>query len=36
MASREFERIRNAIAYLQYVDGNVGFDVVESVKRRMQ
>jgi hypothetical protein len=32
----ELERIRNAIAYLQYVDGNVGFDVVERVKRRMQ
>lgn len=32
----ELERIRNAIAYLHYVDANVGFDVVERVKRRMQ
>jgi hypothetical protein len=32
----ELERIRNAIAYLHYVNANVGFEVVESVKRRMQ
>lgn len=35
-APTEFERIRNAIAYLHYVDDNVGFERVENVKRRMQ
>jgi anaerobic magnesium-protoporphyrin IX monomethyl ester cyclase len=32
----ELERIRNAIAYLHYVDVNVGFHEVERVKRSMQ
>lgn len=32
----DLERIRNAIAYLLYVEANVSFDTVERVKRRMQ
>lgn len=32
----ELERIRNAIAYLHYVDANVGFETVEAIKKRMQ
>jgi anaerobic magnesium-protoporphyrin IX monomethyl ester cyclase len=35
-APTEFERIRNAFAYLCYVDDNIGFERVEQVKRRMQ
>lgn len=32
----DLERIRNAIAYLLYVEDNVGFDTIERIKRRMQ
>lgn len=32
----DFERIRNAVTYLRYIEDTLGFEKIEEVKRRMQ
>jgi anaerobic magnesium-protoporphyrin IX monomethyl ester cyclase len=32
----DFERIRNAVTYLRYIEDSLGFEAIETIKKRMQ